>query len=56
MQARGGGSAQTYDLLVGAVGVNSPALKVFQRLGFDYRQPGSFITSQTTTQFKAKGP
>ena len=27
-----------------------------QRLGFDYRQPGSFITSQTTTQFKAKGP
>ncbi|MEE8384291.1 MAG: hypothetical protein V3S01_00050 [Dehalococcoidia bacterium] len=34
-----GGSAQTYDLVVGALGVNAPALKVFERLGFGYRVP-----------------
>jgi flavin-dependent dehydrogenase len=34
-----GGAAQTYDLLVGAVGINSPLLKVFEGLGFRYHIP-----------------
>ncbi len=34
-----GGAEQTYDLLVGAVGVNSPLLKAFEGLGFRYRLP-----------------
>jgi flavin-dependent dehydrogenase len=34
-----GGTARTYDLLVGAVGVNSPLLRVFEGLGFRYRPP-----------------
>lgn len=33
------GSAQTYELLVGAVGINAPLLKVFEGLGFQYRPP-----------------
>ena len=33
------GEAQTYDLLVGAVGVNSKLLKLFEGLGFGYRAP-----------------
>lgn len=33
-----GGSLQTYDLLVAATGVNSSALKLFEKLG-DYRAP-----------------
>jgi len=38
---------QRYDLLVGAVGVNSPGLKLFEDFGFGYRQPSvvkTFIT------------
>jgi flavin-dependent dehydrogenase len=31
--------AQTYDLLVGAVGVNSPDLTLFENLGFRYQRP-----------------
>lgn len=34
-----GGEPQTYDLLVAAVGVNSPALKLFQQLDFGYEPP-----------------
>ena len=34
------GTNQTYDLLVGAVGVNSAALKLFQRLYMAYEPPG----------------
>jgi flavin-dependent dehydrogenase len=33
------GSEQSYDLLVGAVGVNSTGLKLFQDLGFPFRKP-----------------
>jgi flavin-dependent dehydrogenase len=33
------GPAQPYDLVVGAVGINSPVLKVFEGLGFKYRMP-----------------
>jgi flavin-dependent dehydrogenase len=33
------GSAQTYDLLVGAVGVNTSTLALFETLGFRYRPP-----------------
>ncbi|MCP4043022.1 MAG: hypothetical protein GY731_13890, partial [Gammaproteobacteria bacterium] len=36
---------QTYDLVVGAVGVNSGGLKAFEKAGFDYRPP------QTTKAF-----
>ncbi|MGB5392177.1 MAG: hypothetical protein WBP10_18530, partial [Thermoanaerobaculia bacterium] len=34
-----GGEPQTYDLLVAAVGVNSPALKLFKELDFGYQPP-----------------
>jgi flavin-dependent dehydrogenase len=34
-----GGSPQPYDLLVGALGVNTGALKLFEKLGFGYRAP-----------------
>ncbi|MBF0620378.1 MAG: hypothetical protein HQL54_00480 [Magnetococcales bacterium] len=30
---------ETYDLLIGAVGVNSPTLRKFEDLGFDFKQP-----------------
>jgi len=30
---------RTYDLVIGAVGVNSPSLKIFEGLGFNYEQP-----------------
>jgi len=30
---------QRYDLVIGAVGVNSPSLKLFRRLGFGFREP-----------------
>jgi flavin-dependent dehydrogenase len=33
------GEPQTYDLLVGAVGVNSPSLGLFEKLGIRYRRP-----------------
>ncbi|MBF0283843.1 MAG: hypothetical protein HQL51_05230, partial [Magnetococcales bacterium] len=32
---------QTYDLLVGALGLNAPALKLFTQLGFGYQPPRS---------------
>lgn len=35
-----GGIVQSYDLVVVAVGVNSPALKLFQDLGLGYKPPG----------------
>lgn len=35
----GEGESATYDLLVGAVGLNSPALPLFEELGFGYRRP-----------------
>jgi flavin-dependent dehydrogenase len=38
------GSAGTYDLVVGAVGVNSPALKLFEGLGIGYERP---VTTKT---------
>ncbi|MBF0184391.1 MAG: hypothetical protein HQM06_08385 [Magnetococcales bacterium] len=34
-----GGHSQTYDFLVGAVGVNSPTLEKFGELGFDFQPP-----------------
>lgn len=34
-----GGEPQAYDLLVAAVGVNSPALKLFKELDFGYQPP-----------------
>jgi len=34
-----GGEPQSYDLLVAAVGVNSPALKLFKELDFGYEPP-----------------
>ena len=40
-----GGEPQSYDLLVAAVGVNSPALKLFKELDFGYEPP------QTTKTF-----
>jgi flavin-dependent dehydrogenase len=30
---------QTYDLIVGAVGVNSPSLNLFEKIGIKYRRP-----------------
>ena len=30
---------QTYDLIVGAVGVNSPSLSLFENLGIEYKRP-----------------
>ncbi|MBI2303857.1 MAG: hypothetical protein HYU86_03815 [Chloroflexi bacterium] len=39
---------QSYDLLIGAVGVNSPSLKLFEGLGFRYQPP------ETTRTFIAE--
>lgn len=39
-----GGLSKTYDLLVGAVGINSPTLDLFQGLGFGYKAPESTKT------------
>ncbi|MBI4334383.1 MAG: cyclic nucleotide-binding domain-containing protein [Chloroflexi bacterium] len=36
---------QTYDLLVGAIGVNTPSLAVFEKLGIGYKQPKTRKTS-----------
>jgi flavin-dependent dehydrogenase len=33
------GDAQTYDLIIGAVGVNSPSLSLFEKLDFGYKKP-----------------
>jgi len=41
------GEPQVYDLLVGAIGVNSPSLALFENLGIRYRRPkvrNTFIT------------
>jgi flavin-dependent dehydrogenase len=54
-----GGEAVAYDLVVGAVGVNSPVLKVFEKLGFEYRKPkttktyiGEFFLGEETVTRK----
>ena len=39
-----GGIVRSYDLVVVAVGVNSPALKLFQDLGLGYKPPGTTKT------------
>ncbi|NOY70560.1 MAG: cyclic nucleotide-binding domain-containing protein [Deltaproteobacteria bacterium] len=44
-----GDTSKTYDLLVGAVGVNSPFLKVIEKLDFGYRPPE--ITKTTICEF-----
>ncbi|MFH1177730.1 MAG: hypothetical protein V1750_10015 [Acidobacteriota bacterium] len=46
---------RTYDLLVGAVGVNSSDLKLFEELGFAYRRPATVKTYITELQFGAEG-
>ncbi len=38
------GNEKTYDLVVSAVGVNSPVLKAFEHLGVPYKPPGSTKT------------
>jgi flavin-dependent dehydrogenase len=43
--------AQTYDLLVGAVGVNSPDLRLFEGLGFRYERPRTVKTYITELSF-----
>lgn len=42
---------QVYDLLVGAVGVNSPDLKLFENLGFHYQRPRVVKTYVTELDF-----
>ena len=42
---------QTYDLLVGAVGMNSPALALFEQLGFKYQRPKPTKTYITELAF-----
>ncbi len=46
---------KTYDLLVGAVGVNSPDLKLFENLGFRYQRPRVVRTYITELSFGAAG-
>ncbi len=48
-----GDSASTYDLLVGAVGVNSPDLKLFEALGIRYQRPNIVRTFITEIAFDA---
>ncbi len=38
------GQSKTYNLVVGAVGVNSNVIKLFEGLGFGYRSPGTTKT------------
>jgi flavin-dependent dehydrogenase len=38
------GASEPYDLLVGAVGVNTAALKLFEKLGAGYKAPGTTKT------------
>ncbi len=45
---------QIYDLLVGALGVNSPDLKLFEDLGFRYRRPAVVRTFITELAFGAE--
>ena len=42
---------QTYDLLVGAVGMNSPDLALFEKLGFSYQRPKPTKTYITELSF-----
>ena len=42
---------QTYDLLVGAVGMNSPDLALFEKLGFNYKRPKPTKTYITELAF-----
>ena len=39
------GEPQTYDLVVGAIGVNTPSLALFEKLGIGYKKPGTRKTS-----------
>jgi flavin-dependent dehydrogenase len=34
-------SSQVYDLVAGAIGVNTPTLELFEKLGFGYKRPGT---------------
>lgn len=43
---------QAYDLLVGAVGMNSPDLKLFEQLGFGYQRPAPTKTYITELQLR----
>ncbi len=45
------GPSQTYDLLVGAVGVNTSALDLFSKLGFKYQEPEGAKTFITELRF-----
>ena len=42
---------QVYDLLVGAIGVNSPELRLFEALGFGYKRPEIVRTFITEIEF-----
>jgi len=48
-----GDQPQIYDLLVGAVGVNTPGIKLFENLGFRYRRPEIIKTFITEIDFGA---
>jgi len=50
-----GGQPQTYDLVVGALGINSPDLKLFEALGFGYVRPKPTKTFITELQFGMEG-
>ncbi len=50
----GSGPPQSYDLLVGAIGVNSPELKLFESLGFGYQRPRVVRTYITELEFGAE--
>lgn len=45
---------QVYDLLVGAIGVNTPELRSFEALGFGYRRPAVVKTFITELEFGAE--
>ena len=47
-------SPETYDLLIGAIGVNSGELKLFENLGFGYQRPTSVRTFITEIEFGAE--
>ena len=39
------GQSEPYDLVVGAIGVNTPSLELFEKLGQGYKRPGTRKTS-----------
>ncbi len=41
----GGTKSEPYDLLAGAIGVNTPSLEAFEKLGFGYKRPSTRKTS-----------